>query len=204
MRATILGTLLLCEVCRDPGIAGEPSLCPNCRAGLVTAPSLCRRCAGLACHPESCGKPWISQPGIDKPLGQVPLHRAEIRALLKRWKVTQSAALDRHVLRAYLPEQCGRLAALAPELVTWIPQRRSRSWSLAACPSEKIARWIARELSVPSQATTAPTRSRPGPRKAHARPNGICMGASRAVSNSVGTRPARPSTDRESCWWTIS
>jgi predicted amidophosphoribosyltransferase len=156
----------ICIACEDGGapLRSLP-LCPPCLESLVTAPRLCPSCAGLGCVPTECRRPWTSHPGIDSFAARYLCIQPGYR-VLKRWKITQGAALDRRVL---VPdaEQLARLRGLRLDAITWVPQHRDRSWLLGACPAEKIARWMGAALPLPARALLRPARvASSGPRQA--------------------------------------
>ena len=104
----------------------------------------------------ACRKPWISHPGVDSFSARYLCVEPGYR-VLKRWKLTQGSALDGKILVPY-PPLLETWIRLRPDLITWIPQPKARSWRLGASPAEKIARWVSAQIGVRAQATM-----RPGP-----------------------------------------
>ncbi len=132
-------------------------LCKHCLSSLVPAPILCPNCAGLSCEPARCSKPWVSHPGIDSFSARYLCIEPGYR-VLKRWKVAQGSALDRKILVPD-PRLTKRILSAAPDLVTWVPQSRERTWSLGAGPAEKIARWMAAQIAAPARETLLAPRT---------------------------------------------
>jgi predicted amidophosphoribosyltransferase len=157
----MLQFLFECTACQT-GVTTPSTLplCRDCAGSLVTAPALCPSCAGLGCASARCVRPWITHEGIDSFSARYLCIEPGYR-VLKRWKTAQAPAMDRKIL---LPDfrLLSDWRSRKPDLITWIPQERERSWSLGACPARKIASWVSYQLTVPVLETLAPAPKRAG------------------------------------------
>ncbi|MCM2322072.1 MAG: hypothetical protein NDJ90_02305 [Oligoflexia bacterium] len=155
-----------CPCCGSGATPRTFPLCEGCARALVRAPALCPTCASPVCPQAApgggCLRPW-ARSGIHSYSAAYLLVNPCYR-VLKRWKLTGGPLFNRTILRADdgLRESWREFNA---DAIVTVPQRAWRAWRMKGSPSERIARFVSAELSLPIVRALEPSLARRGTRR---------------------------------------